>query len=184
MALASDCQNDPSPAGRRDAAILALLFACGLRRAEAVALDMGDVDIETGAIAVRGGKGRKDRTTYAVNGAWEAVHAWITVRGRVFGPFLVPIAKGGKIDIRRMTDQAIYLALRKRAQQAKVKEFSPHDLRRTFASEMLDAGADIATVQKMMGRADPATTARYDRRGEEAKKRAASLLHFPCASGG
>jgi len=44
---------------------------------------------------------------------------------------------------------------------------------------MLDAGADIATVQKMMKRADPSTTARYDGRGEEAKRKAASLLHFP-----
>jgi len=100
------------------------------------------------------------------------------------GPLLLPIAKGGKIAIRRMTDQAVYLALRKRARQAKVKVFSPHDLRRTFASEMLDAGADIATVQKMMGHADPATTARYDRRGEEAKRKAASLLHFPYARRG
>jgi len=166
---------------RRDAAILALLFACGLRRAEAVALDMADVDTETGAITVWGGKGRKDRTTYAINGALEAVHAWIEDRGRVSGPFLYPIAKGGKIDARRMSDQAVYLALRKRARQTRVKGFSPHDLRRTFASEMLDAGADIATVQKMMGHADPATTARYDRRGEEAKRKAASLLHFPYA---
>jgi site-specific recombinase XerD len=100
------------------------------------------------------------------------------------GPFLIPIAKCGKIDSRRMTDQAVYLALRKRARQARVKEFSPHDLRRTFASEMLDAGADIATVQKMMGHADPSTTARYDRRGEEVKKKAASLLHFPYARRG
>jgi len=184
MVLASVCVNDLTPAGRRDAAILALLFACGLRRAEATALDMADVDTETGGITVRGGKGRKDRTTYAVNGAWEAVHAWIMVRGMVPGPLLLPIAKGGKIEIRRMTDQAVYLALRKRARQAKVREFSPHDLRRTFASEMLDAGADIATVQKMMGHADPSTTARCDRRGEEAKRKAASLLHFPYAREG
>jgi integrase len=184
MALASVCLNDPAPAGRRDAAILALLFACGLRRAEAVALDMADVDTITGAITVRGGKGRKDRTTYAINGALEAFQAWAEARETAPGPFLYPITKGGKIDTRRMSDQAVYLALRKRAAQAKVKEFSPHDLRRTFASEMLDAGADIATVQKMMGHADPSTTARYDRRGEEAKKKAASLLHFPYARGG
>ena len=184
MALASVCLNDPAPAGKRDAAILALLFACGLRRAEAVALDMADVDTETGAITVRGGKGRKDRTTYAINGALEALQAWAEVRGTIPGPFLYPVTKGKMLVPRRMTDQAVYLALKKRAGQAKVKEFSPHDLRRTFASEMLDAGADIATVQKMMGHADPATTARYDRRGEEAKRKAASLLHFPYARGG
>ncbi|HSG04798.1 MAG TPA: tyrosine-type recombinase/integrase, partial [Nitrospiria bacterium] len=173
--------NDPSPAGKMDAAILALLFACGLRRAEAVALDMADVDTVTGGITIREGKGRKDRTTYAINGA---LQAWAEVRGTAPGPFLLPIAKGGKIELRRISDQAIYDAIRKRAGQAKVKAFSPHDLRRTFASEMLDAGADISTVQKMMGHADPSTTARYDRRGEEAKRKAASLLHFPYARGG
>src|SRR3989337_2388643 len=56
-ALASVCLNDPAPAGKRDAAILALLFACGLRRAEAVALDMADVDTITGGSTVPGGKG-------------------------------------------------------------------------------------------------------------------------------
>ena len=184
MALASVCLNDPAPAGRRDAAILALLFACGLRRAEAVALDMADVDTVTGGITVRGGKGRKDRTTYAINGALEALQVWTEARGTAPGPFLLPLAKGGKVAARRMTDQAVYLALKKRARQSRVKGFSPHDLRRTFASEMLDAGADISTVQKMMGHADPTTTARYDRRGEEAKRKAASLLHFPYARRG
>jgi integrase len=82
-----------------------------------------------------------------------------------------------------MTDQAVYLAFRKRAGHARVKEFSPHDLRRTFASEMLDAGAKIDTVQKIMGHANPATMARYDKRGEEAKRKAASLMHFPYARG-
>jgi len=142
---------------------------------------MVDVDTETGAIIVRGGKGRKDRTTYAINGTLEALQGWAEARGTIPGPFLFPIAKSGKIDTHRMSDQAVYLVLRKRAQQAKVRGFSPHDLRRTFSSEMLDAGVDIATVQKMMGHADPSTTARYDRRGEEAKRKAASLLHFPYA---
>jgi site-specific recombinase XerD len=81
-----------------------------------------------------------------------------------------------------MTDQAILLILRRRATQAKVAAFTPHDLRRSFVSDLLDAGADMVTVQKLAGHANVQTTARYDRRGEEAKKRAAELLRVPFVS--
>jgi integrase len=137
-----------------------------------------------GAITIRRGKVQKGRTACAINDALEALQAWTEILGKAPGPFLFPIAKCGKIESHRISDQAVYLALNKRAAQAKVKGFSPRDLRRTFASELLDAGADISTVQKMMGHADPSTTARYDRRGEEAKRKAASLLHFLYTRGG
>ena len=72
--------------------------------------------------------------------------------------------------------QAIYNMLVKRAEQASVSHFSPHDLRRTLAGDLLDAGADIVTVQKILAHANVQTTARYDRRPEQTKRKAASLI--------
>jgi integrase/recombinase XerD len=170
---------DRSRGGVRDAALLAVLYAGGLRRSEAVGLDLADYDTETGALAVRGGKGRKDRLVYAANGAADALSDWISIRGSGPGPMFHPINKADRITPRRMTDQAILFMCRRRAHQAGVVRFSPHDLRRTFVSDLLDAGADLSTAKRLAGHANESTTGRYDRRGEETKRKAAGLLHVP-----
>jgi site-specific recombinase XerD len=91
----------------------------------------------------------------------------------------VGVNKGGRLERRRLTDQAVRVVLRKRARQAGVAACAPHDLRRTFVSHLLDAGADRAAVQGLAGHSSPATTTRYDRRGERAKQRATELIHVP-----
>lgn len=178
LALMTACMGDESPAGTRDAAIIALLYGGGLRRDEVIKLDLDDYDKDSGALVVRG-KRSKERTAYLVHGAAEAMADWLSLRGSDPGALFLAINKGGKIHGDRMTSQVIYNMLVKRAEQANVKEFSPHDMRRTFISDLLDKGADIATVSKMAGHSDPKTTARYDRRPEEAKRKAAGLLHVP-----
>jgi site-specific recombinase XerD len=180
LALMTACQKDDNiNAGTRDAAIIGVMYAAGLRRDEVVKLTVASYEVETGKLTLTG-KRNKQRTAYLVNGAGVALCDWLVIRGTEAGPLFVAINKGGKLDASRaMTSQAIYNMLHKRGQEAKIKNFSPHDMRRTFISHLLDAGADIATVSKMAGHANVQTTARYDRRPEDAKRKAASLLHVP-----
>jgi site-specific recombinase XerD len=173
------CAADKTAAGLRDAAVLALLYGCGLRRSELVALDVDDYDPDTGAVHVRAGKGHKARVTYAASGSRSAVRPWLVARGPAPGPLFCPVSKSGKITVRRVTDQVVRKILNKRGAQAGLAVFSPHDLRRTMIGDLLDAGADISTVQRLAGHANVTTTARYDRRGEATKRKAAELLHVP-----
>ncbi len=178
-ALMEVCAQDQSIAGIRDAAMIALMYGAGLRRSEVVALDLEHLELVSGALNIKSAKGGKDRTTYLSGGALLVVSDWVMVRGTEPGPLLCPINKGGKIKFSRLNSQGIFDVLVKRGRQAGLKAFSPHDLRRTFVSDLLDAGADIVTVQKLAGHASVTTTARYDRRGEDTKRRTASLLQLP-----
>ena len=166
------------PVGARDAAMLALLYGCGLRRSEAVAVQFEDY-VEDGSVKILSGKGRKERIVFPPNGGRAAIDAWIAARGTWQGALLCPVAKGGRIQRRAMTAQAVMLRLRYLAQRAKIGSLSPHDLRRSYVGELLDAGVDISTVQQLAGHADPATTSRYDRRPLEVRRRASERLQVP-----
>jgi len=177
------CATDASPAGIRDAALLGVLYGAGLRRAEVVALSLPDYAAEDGALMVRG-KGNKVRVAYLRGGAAQALAAWLTVRGPSAGrdgttPLFTRIYKGGTVTPYRLTPQAVLDILRRRALRAGLRPFSPHDVRRTFIGDLLDARVDLVTVQQMAGHAQVTTTARYDRRGERAKRAAADVLDVP-----
>jgi integrase len=180
MALVNACKADKIRAlGFRDIAMLGVLYTCGVRRAELVALDVSDFDPDSGKLSIRAGKGRKARTVYAQGGTLFALRDWLNARGDSAGALFIPIQKNGKLVSRRLNAQTVYDMLKRRAVQAGVRDFSPHDLRRTFVGDMLDSGVDIATVANIAGHASIDTTRRYDRRPDETKKRAAEKLHFP-----
>lgn len=172
-ALLNTC--DQSRTGIRDAAIISILYGCGLRRAELVDLDLADYRSGEEELIVRG-KGNKERIV-PLGSAGHALSDWLEVRGTQPGPLFW--GTGNRNSRGRLTSQAIYFMLQARAKEAGVPDLSPHDFRRTFVGDLLDAGTDLATVQKLAGHADPAVTSRYDRRGKRARREAVSRLHVP-----
>jgi integrase len=183
LALLRACAVDPSPMGVRDGALLALLRGTGLRRAEIAALDVADYQAETGELHVRGGKGNKDRRVWVPSGTAHALERWLLLRGLQAGPLFYRAYKGRQVSTKRITAETVALVLATRAKEAGVVPCTPHDMRRTYLSDLLDAGADIATVQKLAGHEQVTTTAHYDRRGEAARRKAVELVHVPVIHG-
>lgn len=179
--LINVCKQDSnSVMGARDAALMAILRGGGVRREEAVNLDLKDLNVADGSLRVRRGKGNKERTVYLPPLLLSLVEDWISIRGKGRGVLLCHVRKGKQVVVRSLTPQSVWFVLKNRATEASVDDFSPHDFRRTFISELLDAGVDIVTVQQLAGHADPATTAKYDRRKEETKRRAVQVLDLLC----
>jgi len=177
-ALFKGCQADPTTAGVRDAAILGLLYGIGLRRSELVELDVADFDSREGVLTIRG-KGNEARTAYVVEETRTVLERWLRARGNAAGPMFFPLTKSGHLVPKRITCEGVAHILVTRAGAANVKRFSCHDLRRSFVTNLLDAGADLAVVQKLAGHRQISTTAIYDKRGEAAKLKAVELVRIP-----
>jgi integrase len=170
-------------AGDRNAALVAICYAAGLRRAEAARLMVSDYDLNTGTLRVLG-KGKRVRLCYVTSELRECVHRW--ARKRMDGPlfprfFATPSSSSNK---RRVSDKPLHPSALNHLfadlqKGSGVKPFTPHDLRRSFATTLLENGADVITVQRLMGHASVTTTTVYDRRGEKAKKDAVELLTKP-----
>ncbi len=167
------------PAGVRDAAIFAC-FRCGLRRAEVIGLNVADVRDD--GLLVRG-KGGKERRVPLDPGAEAAISAWIDLRTDGAhpgpGPLFVPMNKSGRLIPRRLTAQALHKLVMRRAAEAGIDDLTPHDFRRTYIGDLLDAGADVVTVAGLVGHANVATTQRYDRRPDRVKAQAACMISTP-----
>lgn len=161
--------------GARNAAIFALCYGAGLRISE-----LKNLDVEsylTGTLTIIG-KGNSERTNPIPLKAHAIVQKWIDIRGTDKGALFVRYRRGGNLSKDRLTVSSIRRIISNSAKACGFEHIKPHDLRRTFATNLIDNGVDLFTVQKLLGHASLDTTRRYDFRGEKPKKDAVELLPF------
>ena len=145
-------------AARRGRAILELLYATGIRCAEAVALDVHEVDLGERMLRVLG-KGRKERVVLFGRRAQEALQAWLELRAGLLpkSEALFLNARGG-----RLTSRSVRTLVAQRVKQvALARRCSPHTLRHSFATHLLTRGADLRAIQELLGHTSLSTTQRY-----------------------
>jgi integrase/recombinase XerC len=155
----SPSPEDSTPAILRDRAMFETLYSSGLRVGELVGLDWRDIDEELGMVMVRAGKGNKDRLVPLGEPALDALRAWrraMPVAWEANGPVITNL-RGG-----RLTTRSVELILQRRIEAVGVTAgVTPHGLRHSFATHMLGNGADLRSIQEMLGHASLATTQRY-----------------------
>jgi integrase/recombinase XerC len=153
---------EATPLGLRDRALLETIYSAGLRVSEAVGLNTDDVDMDAGLATVRG-KGKRERLALLGPRAQEALHAWLPAREAVLaarrrGQSAVFLNKNGT----RLTSRSVGRLLEKYLALAGLDpRSSPHTLRHSFATHLLDRGADIRSVQELLGHRSLATTQVY-----------------------
>ena len=167
-ALMHACEGE-GPLDRRDLAMMWVLRETGMRRSEVVALTLED--LERDILIVRHGKGNKARRQ-PICRSKGPIDSWLQVRGLLPGPLFLPLLKNGAVVMRRLSVDTLYRMCVRLSGVAEVAAFSPHDLRRTFVSMLLDAGEDVSTVQALAGHSNVNTTVGYDRRPEQRKAEA------------
>jgi integrase/recombinase XerC len=148
-------------ARERDLAILELLYASGLRVSEVSGLDVDALDRAEHTVRVLG-KGRKERIVPYGASAARGLETWLARRGERRGP-LFTNARGGRLGVR-----SIHTLVRRAARAAGLtRRVSPHTLRHTFATHLLDGGADLRMIQELLGHSRLSTTQRYTHVGAE-----------------
>jgi integrase/recombinase XerC len=155
----------------RDAAIVELLYASGLRVSELVGLDLRDIDFAEMTVRVLG-KGRKERIVPFGAAAGRALREYLDARGPAAGAVFLN-RRGGRLTVR-----SVHTIVRRQARAAGiVRRVSPHTLRHTFATHLLDSGADLRMIQELLGHGRLSTTQRYTHVGSDQLMRIYDAAH-------
>jgi len=173
--LARACEKDPSARGARDGAMIALMGRAGLRCTEVVRIDLAHADLKAAELRVRG-KGARRRTVALAPGVLRALDAWLEYRGRRQGPLFWRLDRYGGLRPARLSRETVSRACRERARDAGIERTTPHDLRRTFTTSLLEAGVDLFVAGALLGHAKIDTTRRYDHRDDAPRRRALEAL--------
>lgn len=166
--------------GDRDRAILALLYGCGLRRGEICGLRLKDYDKGLKRLRVARKKGRV-QYVYLSKGVQIALDKWMAYDGKILedlGPMFYSLTnlEVNEEPVRPLCSDSIWRITKKAIKNSGIEGFTPHDLRRTYCTNLLSNGVDISIVQKLMGHKSINTTVRYDKRGEVEKQEAVAHL--------
>jgi integrase/recombinase XerD len=177
--LFNACRKDVSAQGRRDAALLALLAYGGLRRSEVAGLALNDYDRRSGKLKVREGKGQRQRELVLSTEARGHLRQWLRCRGVMPGPLFCQLAKPGVVlPGQSINAHSVYAILKRRCREAGIAPCSPHALRRTFVTRLLEQGVDFNTVRQLAGHEQIQTTILYDRRQDKTQHQAMANLNF------
>jgi integrase/recombinase XerC len=155
---------EDDPAGRRDRAILELLYSSGVRVGELTGLNLGDIDLDQGVMKVRG-KGKKERIVPVGRPALSALSAYLVkrkelIRAGAENYLEAPIFVNRRGT--RLTERSVARIVEKYIRMSGVnKRVGPHTLRHSFATHLLDAGADLRVIQELLGHASLSTTQKY-----------------------
>lgn len=152
-----------TPAGKRDRAILALLIACGLRRAELAKLRLERIQMREGrwVIVDLEGKGNRLRTVAIPLWVKNLIDLWAAEAGVQSGPLFRAVNKSGRVWGEGMTEKVIWSVVRRHALNTGLPAIAPHDLRRTCAKLCRAAGGDLEQIQFLLGHSSVQTTERY-----------------------
>jgi len=174
--LVIESYDTSSAAGLRNRAVVDLLYGAGLRASEAASVRLEDLDFERCLVRVRGGKGGKDRIVPVADGSMRSVRSWLPARMAWAGPacaWLFVSVRGRRLDprdIRRIVSAGV-------AGAARAAGATPHTFRHSFATHLLDRGADLRAVQDMLGHSSLSTTQIYTHLTSERLREAYRRAH-------